>query len=32
MKVLLLVHAANQGSDVLLGKLADGCSKELFVF
>jgi len=32
VKVLLLVHGANQGSDIFLGKLADGCTKELFVF
>jgi hypothetical protein len=32
VKVLLLIHGVNQGSNVLLGKLADGRSKELFVF
>ena len=32
VKVLLLVHGANQGRDIFLGKLADGGAKELFVF
>ena len=32
VKVLLLVHGTNQGSDIFLGKLANGCAKELFVF
>jgi hypothetical protein len=32
MNVLLLIHGTNQGRDVFLGKLADGCAKELFIF
>ncbi len=32
VKVLLLVHGANQGRDIFLRKLADGRAKELFIF
>ena len=32
VKVLLLIHGANQGRDILLRKLADGGAKELFIF
>ena len=32
VKVLLLIHGTDHGSDIFLGKLAHGCAKELFVF
>jgi hypothetical protein len=32
MKMLLLVHGANQRRNIFLGELADGFTKERFVF